>query len=275
MDYTSIIVDKREGVASITLNRPDRLNSQDGSSLAELNAALSDAEQDDEIGVVVIRGAGRAFCAGMDIKASLGDDAVAQVERLGGMSKYTRFWHVCNTIEEMKKPVICAVHGYAITGGFLLAYASDLIIAAEDAVFGDSHSRWGIIPAAGETQRLPRRIGLIKAKELFFTGDMISAAEAERIGLVNRVVPNDKLDEAVKELTDKILKNSRRSIGVFKLMINKGARADFETGMKMEWEISKGGLANIEPNEDRDARIRAFKNKTASFSKAPVDKKED
>lgn len=269
MGYKTIIVEKKEGVANITLNRPEKLNAQNGESLAELKAALDDAERDDSIGVVVIRGAGRAFCAGMDLKVSLGADAAAQVEKLGGMSRYTRFWHVCNTIESMSKPVISAVHGYAVTGGFLLAYTSDLIVAAENAVFGDTHARWGIIPAAGETQRLPRRVGLVKAKEMFFTCDMIGAKEAEGIGLVNRVVPLEKLDEAVKELTDKILKNSRRSIGVFKSLINRGARADFEAGMKLEWEVSKGGMANLEPDEDRDARVRAFKEKKGSFSKSP------
>jgi enoyl-CoA hydratase len=191
------------------------------------------------------------------------------VEAIGGLTKYTRFWHVCEVIENMSKPVISAVHGYAITGGFLLAYTSDLVVASENAIFGDSHARWGIIPAAGETQRLPRRVGLAKAKEIFFTCDMIGAKEAERIGLVSRVVPPEQLDEAVKELTDKILKNSRRSISVLKSLINKGARADFETGMKMEWEVSKGGMANIEPDEDRDSRLKAFKEKRAIFSKLP------
>ena len=264
MEYRSLIVENKAGVANITLNRPEKLNAQNGSTLAELKAALEHAEKDDTIGVIVIRGAGKAFCAGMDMKMSFGQQAKSQVQNLGGMDQYTRFWHVCNTIESMSKPVIAAVHGYAVTGGFLLAYTADLVVAAEDAVFMDTHARYGIIPAAGETQRLPRRVGLLKAKELFFTCDRIDAKEAERIGLVNRVVPPEQLDEAVKEVTDKILKNSRRSIGVFKTLINSGARSDFETGMKKEWEISKGGLANIEPDQDRDSRLRAFREKGSS-----------
>ena len=264
MECKSLIVKNKAGVANITLNRPEKLNAQSGSTLAELKAALEHAEKDDTIGVIVIRGAGKAFCAGMDMKMSFGQQAKSQVQNLGGMDQYTRFWHVCNTIESMSKPVIAAVHGYAVTGGFLLAYTADLVVAAEDAVFMDTHARYGIIPAAGETQRLPRRVGLLKAKELFFTCDRIDAKEAERIGLVNRVVPPEQLDEAVKEVTDKILKNSRRSIGVFKTLINSGARSDFETGMKKEWEISKGGLANIEPDKDRDSRLRAFREKGSS-----------
>jgi len=270
VEHRYIIVEKKEGVANVTLNRPEKLNTQNGGSLSELMGALEDAERDNSIGVVVIRGAGRAFCAGMDLDVSLGADAASQVDKIGGLTKYTRFWHVCEVIENMSKPVIAAVHGYALTGGFLLAYTSDLVVASEDAIFGDSHARWGIIPAGGETQRLPRRVGLTKAKEIFFTCDMIGAREAERIGLVSRVVPGEKLDEAVREMTDKILKNSRRSISVFKNLINKGARDSFENGMKMEWEVSKGGMANIEPDEDRDKRLRAFKEKTASFSKLPA-----
>lgn len=259
MEYENIILQKKEGVANITLNRPKKLNAQNGASLAELNSALEDAEKDQSIGVIVIRGAGRAFCAGMDMDVSFGSNAASQVEKIGGIDRYIRFWHVCNTIEAMNKPVISVVHGYAVTGGFLLAYTSDLVIAADNAVFMDTHSRYGIIPAAGETQRLPRRIGLIKAKELFFTCDRLDANEALRIGLVNKVVPIDELEAAVKELTDKILKNSRRSIGVFKRLINDGARTDFESGMKQEWDVSKGGLANIENNDDRNERLKAFK----------------
>ncbi len=270
MKYSTIIVEKKEGVAKITLNRPESLNAQNEESLSELNAALEDAEKDDRIGVVVIRGAGRAFCAGMDLKASFGAEGTAQMEKRGALG--TRFYQVCNTIESMSKPVIAAVHGYAVTGGCVLAYTSDLVVAAENAQFMDTHARWGLIPGAGESQRLPRRVGLVKAKEMFFTCDPVGAKEAERIGLVNRVVPLEKLDEAVKELTDKILKNSRNSIGIIKSLINKGARADFETGMKQEWGIGKGGLANLEPNEDREARLRAFKEKTAPISKSPPER---
>lgn len=267
MKYSTIIYEKKEGVANITLNRPEALNAQNAESQSELKAALDDAERDDNIGVVVIRGAGRAFCAGMDLKTTFGAEGTAQMEKGGGLGTY--FSTVCDTIESMSKPVISAVHGYAVTGGCLLAYSSDLIVAAENAMFYDSHARWGLIPSAGETQRLPRRVGLVKAKEMFFTCDIIGAKEAERIGLVNRVVPPEKLDEAVKELTDKILKNSRRSIGIIKSLINRGARADFETGMKQEWEASKGGMANLEPNQDREARLQAFKEKTASLFKSP------
>jgi enoyl-CoA hydratase/carnithine racemase len=258
MKYENIIFQKKDGVASITLNRPEKLNAQNGTSLAELKYALEDAENDESIGVIAIRGAGRGFCAGMDMTMSFGADAASQVEKIGGMDSYTRFWHVCNTIEAMSKPVISVVHGYAVTGGFLLAYTSDLVVAADNAIFMDTHSRYGIIPAAGETQRLPRRIGLIKAKELFFTCDRIDANEALRIGLVNKVVPADELETTVKELTDKILKNSRKSIGVFKRLINDGGRSDFEKGLKQEWEISKGGMANIEGSDDRNERLKAF-----------------
>jgi enoyl-CoA hydratase len=255
--YSFLIVEKDNGVAMITLNRPEVLNAQNTESLGELNRALQDAEIDESIGVVVIKGSGRAFCSGMDLKNSFGDRGAAQMEKSSTLG--TRFGTVCTTIENMSKPVIAAVHGYAVTGGCLISYTADLLVAAENAQFIDTHARWGLIPGAGESQRLPRRVGLHKAKEMFFTCDPIDAKEAKRIGLANYVVPLEKLDKAVKELSNKILKNSRNSISVIKALLNKGARADFETGMKLEWEFSKGGMINLEPNEDRDARLRAFK----------------
>ncbi len=256
MDFSTIILEKSSGVATITLNRPEVLNAQTPESLAELHAALEDVERDDGIGAVILRGAGRAFCAGMDLKTSFGPEGLERTKQRGGHG--IRFNAVCRTMEKMSKPMIAAVQGYAVTGGFLLAYTADLLIAAENAQFMDTHARYGLIPGAGESQRMPRRIGLAKAKEMLFTCEPINAEQAERIGLANRVVPLEKLDQAARELAGKILRNSRHSIGVIKSLVNDGARADFETGMKIEREAIKGGMANIEPNPDRDARLRAF-----------------
>jgi len=257
MSYTSLILDKNGGVATITLNRPDALNAQTPQSLAELKEAFAEAGRDDGIGVVILRGAGRAFCAGMDLKTTFGQDGLADFEAGRGV----RFGVVCDTMEAISKPIIAAVQGHAVTGGFLLAYTADLLVAAENAQFMDSHARWGLIPGAGESQRLPRRIGLAKAKELFFTCEPIGALEAQRLGLVNRVVPLDKLDEEARALAEKILANSRNTIAILKALVNDGARASFDTGMKLERVAVKGGLANMEPDEDRDARLQAFKDK--------------
>jgi enoyl-CoA hydratase/carnithine racemase len=256
MSFASLIFEKSKGVATITLNRPETLNAQTRASLAELNAAFEDAGEDESIGVVILRGAGRAFCAGMDLRTSFGQQGMTQLEKEGGEG--VRFGVVCDTMENISKPIIAAVQGFAVTGGFLLAYTADLLIAAENAQFIDTHARWGLVPGAGESQRLPRRVGLAKAKELFFTCEQIGAVEAHQLGLVNRVVPPEKLDEEARRLADKILANSRASIGVLKALVNKGARASFEAGMKQELEAAKGGMANMEPNSDRDARLRAF-----------------
>jgi enoyl-CoA hydratase/carnithine racemase len=261
MNLSAVIVEKTRGVATITLNRPEALNAQTPESLAALNAAFEDAERDDDIGVVVIKGAGRDFCAGMDLKTSFGAEGTANMEKRGAYG--ISFGTVCDTIEKMSKPVIAAVHGFAVTGGFLLAYTADLLIAADNAQFMDTHARWGLIPGAGESQRLPRRIGLARAKELFFTCETLRAEEAERMGLVNRTVPQEKLDQTVRELADKILANSRKSIGLLKSLINNGARADFQTGIQQEQKVVKGGMANLEPDPDRDARLRTFRDKTS------------
>ena len=256
MDYKNLILEKKQGIARITLNRPEVLNAVNNQLLRELISALEDVATDDSVGVVILQGAGRAFCAGADLKSLFGS---------GGEGE--RFSRIAEMIEVMDKPVIAAVHGFAITGGFLLAYSSDMIIAAEDAVFADTHALWGLIPNGGESQRLPRLVGKMKAKELMFTSDQISAAEAERIGLVNKVVPRDKLDEATEDMARKLLNNSRNSIAVIKSLINRGMEVDFATGLKLEGVVSKWGAVNREPNPDREARLKAFAKKKASVTK--------
>lgn len=220
--------------------------------MSELLVALDDAQKDDSVRVLVLRGAGRAFCAGADLKDyPLG----------GGKAEDLGFSEVFDRLEGIDKPVIAAIHGFAVTGGLLLVYCCDLIIATEDAQFADTHARWGLIPTGGETQRLPRRVGIFKAKEIMFTSDFISAREAERIGLVNKVVPSDKLDEAVNELAQKLLKNSHKSIAFIKTLINRGMEVDFATGMRMEAIANHWGRANLEPDPDRDERLKAFREK--------------
>ncbi len=262
MDYEDLILEKKQGIAWITLNRPEVLNAVDNQLLRELISTLEDVEEDDSVGVVILKGAGRAFCAGADLKSMFGSEGEGE-----------RFSRIAEMIEVMDKPVIAAVHGFAITGGFLLAYSSDMIIAAEDAVFADTHALWGLIPNGGESQRLPRLVGKMKAKELMFTSDQLSAGEAERIGLVNKVVPRNKLDEAAEELARKLLNNSRNSITAIKLLINRGMEVDFATGLHLEGVVSNWGAVNREPNPDREARLKAFVEKAASTTKKAGDMK--
>ncbi len=242
MGFKKIVLEKSDGVAKITLNRPEVLNSMDEELLTELVAALERLERDESVNVLIITGAGRAFSAGRDAKAILKGG-----EWPGG----PRF----KVLEDFSKPVIAAVNGFCFTGALELIMCADIIIASENAVFGDTHTRFGLIPSGRQTQRLPRQIGAKKAKELLFTGDTISAAEAERIGLVNKVVPPDKLEAAAREMAEKILKNIPETVKATKYLINQGMKKDLETGLRMEAERQQGPVA---PTVDGKRRIAAL-----------------
>ena len=243
MNYNKILLEKKGQIAKITLNRPDALNAVDEELLRELVSACDDIEKDDSINVVILTGAGRAFSAGRDLQGLL-----AGREWPGGM-RY-------KAVENLSKPVIAAVNGYCFTGSLELATCADIIIASENAVFGDTHARFGIVPGGGQTQRLPRLIGPRKAKEMMFASDMISAQEAERIGLVNKVVPPEKLEEAAMEMAEKILKNIPETISTIKHLVNEGMKTDMETGFQMEAAHHKGG--RLSPTEEGLKRIAAL-----------------
>lgn len=252
----NILYEKKDGVARITLNRPQALNALTPALLSELKEALNRVAADPEIGVVVLKGAGRAFSAGVDIKGiDEGTDAGV------GPRKHLAL-EVIEAIEKLDRPVIAQVHGYCLTGALELAMVCDLILAAESARLGDTHARWGMTPTWGASQRLPRLVGPHKAKELAFTCDMISAREAERIGLINRAVPDDKLEEAVQEMADKILANSRASVAIQKSLINRGLRTDLAAGLMMA-EVESPGRT-----PDSEERVKSFIDKTWDKSKA-------
>ncbi len=242
MSYNKIILERENGIARIILNRPEVLNAIDEELLTELVAALDEIEKDDTVNVVILTGAGRAFSGGRDIK-----DILDGQGRPGG-ARYS-------ALENLSKPVIAAVNGYCFTGAFELVMCADIIIASEDAVFSDTHARFGIIPGGGQTQRLPRQIGAKKAKELMFTGDRISASEAERIGIVNKVVPREKLEDAAREMAEKILKNVPEAIRTLKSLVDKGMMTDLASGLKMEAAIHKGPISQV---GDGRKRIVAF-----------------
>jgi len=249
MDYTTIICEKKDGIARVTLNRPQVLNALSNQVLLELKEAFDDIARDDTVGVVIITGSGRAFSAGADIKEmnNPGQD------RSGG-HRWLHF-DVNEAIENMGQPVIAAINGYCLTGALETVICCDIIIASENAIFGDTHTRWGLTPGGGMTQRLPRRIGAYKAKEMIFTCDTLNAREAQQIGLVNKVVAPEKLDEAVNELALKILGNSRASIRIQKSLINRGLRKDLTSGLELERAES--------PIQTSDAqeRLRSFATK--------------
>lgn len=224
MEYRNIIVEKKEGIARIALNRPEVLNAMNTSTLKELNQALDGIEKDESIKVVILTGAGRAFSAGMDLKAVASE----------GAEMFEAAVETFNRVANFPLPVICAVKGYVITGGMELALACDMLIAAEDTRFRDTHLRVGILPAAGNSQRLPRIVGEKRAKEILFASPFIPAKEAERLGLVNRVVPLARLDEEAWSLAKTIAEIPRHLLVSLKRVVNEGMAMDFAAATRYE-----------------------------------------
>jgi enoyl-CoA hydratase/carnithine racemase len=227
-DYQGILVERNGGIAKVILNRPHVLNALNKQTLEEITAVFNEMEKDDSVQVVILAGTGRAFCAGDDIKEMKNKD-------VGFSNRAERpLNRAQQAIEGMSKVVIAAVHGYCYTGALDLILSCDMVIASENAVFADTHVRFGVPPGAGASQRLPRIVGIMKAKEMFLTCDPITAREAERLGLLNKVVADENLGKAAEEMAQKIMKNDQYAVRVFKELINKGMRGDLDSGLKIE-----------------------------------------
>lgn len=233
MDYQLILLEKEEGYAIITLNRPDVLNAMNLQMRSEILDALEDLGDDESVKAVILTGNGRAFCAGVDIKdlKSRMPLEARRHRRLGGTEPF-------NSVAQFLKPTIAAINGFAVGGGCELALCCDIRIASENAKIGQPEVQRGLLPGAGGTQRLPRLIGPGLAKELIFTGELITASEAERIGLVNHIVPAERLQEDAKEIARKIAKNAPVSVMLAKSAIDRGLDADITTGLAYEAEVS-------------------------------------
>ncbi len=254
MGYGTIIFEKKGAVAKITLNRPEVMNAMNDAMFREIGQALEDSEQDNNIRVVVITGKGRAFCSGVDLKFSR-EKLVSQKDkedfyRLGNRVKMRR-------IEEMSKPVIAAVNGFALAGGFEIMLTCDLAIAAEDAQIGDQHMNYGLFGAGGSPYRLPLLVGIRKAKELIFTGKWVSGKEAERIGLVNRAVPADQLESAVDEMVAQLVDKSPMAMRISKAYINRTAFIDADSRLEL---LIMSALV-LGASEDSQEGMRAFAEK--------------
>ena len=248
MNDVLLIDEPADGVRRLTLNRPDQLNAISRELMTRLVAELRRIEVDESVRVVILRGNGRAFCAGADLSEHFGAEDAMDIGR-------TDLWDL---IENLRVPVIAAVHGWAITGGFLLAYCCDLIVASDDARFRDTHASLGLIPTGGESQRMPRRLGGALARELMLTSRPLPVEEARQAGFVSRVVARDELDAAALDIAGMIAANSARSVRDIKMLINVGLAGDFATGMRMEARNNDYGMANNRPDADRDARIAAI-----------------
>jgi len=231
MEFKNTLYDKSEGIATITINRPQVLNALSPDTVQEISARLDDAIKDDKIHVVVITGSGdRAFSAGADLNIMMGISAAKAREfsRTGQ--------EVFEKVETFDKPVIAAINGFALGGGLELAMSCDLRVASENAKMGQPEINVGLIPGWGGTQRLPRYVGKAIAKELIFTGRMIDAKTAERYGLVNTVVPPDQLKNSVIAMAKELMKKPNVGIRLAKELINSSTETNQRTGMAHEAE---------------------------------------
>jgi len=229
MAYENIVYDVKEGIATITFNRPKALNALNGALLAELYLALDTIAANEDIRILVLTGAGdKSFVAGADISE------LATFDSLKAKS-FARSGHdIINKLQLLPITVIAAVNGFALGGGTEIAIACDFIYASTNAKFGQPEINLGVIPGFGGTQRLPRLIGTAMAKELIFTGKMISAEEALQIGLVNKVVSQDKLMEEVMKTASIIATKGKVSLREAKQAVNKGMNVDLATGCGIE-----------------------------------------
>jgi len=229
MKFKNIIFEKKDGVAKITLNRPDVMNALDPKTLEEMYAACEDIENDMSVRVAVVTATGRAFCTGADLTG------VATIPPDKPRDYFLRLWNkTFSAIENLSVPVIAVVNGIALAGGLELVMVCDLAIAGDNVKLSDQHANRGLVPGGGASQRLPRLIGLRKAKELLYTGDRITAAEAERIGLINKAVPADKLGEATNELVAKLINKSPMAMKAVKKLVNRGMEASLDSGLELE-----------------------------------------
>jgi enoyl-CoA hydratase len=256
MAYETLLIDIDGPVAIITLNRPDALNALNDKLVTELTDALNGFETDKAIGCVVLTGAGRAFAAGADIKEMRPQSYMDAY----GNDFITRNWERASTF---RKPIIAAVNGFALGGGCELAMMCDFILASEAAKFGQPEINLGVMPGAGGTQRLTRFVGKSKAMEMCLTGRMMDAAEAERSGLVSRVVPADKLLAEAKAVAAKIAGQSRP----IAMMTKESVNAAYETMLRQGVMFERRLFHSMFSTNDQKEGMTAFVEKRpAKFS---------
>jgi len=253
MEYKDIIYTKKEGIATITLNRPDRLNAFGPDMMDSLYRAVEDASKDKEVRVIILTATGRAFCSGADVKAMAArfDQPEAQEDSRPPEAQRTSLYLL---FQKCQKPIIAAVNGVAVGGGLDLACACDIRIASDQARFAEVFIRRGMIPASGGTYFLPRLVGLDKALQLIWTGDMVDAKEAERIGLVTMVVPHDELEIATMELAEKLAKGPPLAIQMAKRVVYEGLNMDLEETLKYVGSV----LSELTKSKDHQEGAKAF-----------------
>lgn len=257
--FETLKYEVKNNIGFITIDRPEALNAISMTVLKELHSVFEQVNDDPEVKVAILTGNGKAFVAGADI---------AQMSQLTGVEGHDMIKYgagVMDLIEAIDKPVIAAVNGFALGGGCELAMACDIRIASEKAKFGQPEVGLGITPGFSGTQRLPRRVGAAMAKELIFSGKMISAVEAERIGLANHVYPADELMDKAMEMAEAFAKNAQIAVRYSKACIDRGMETGIDEGIAMENELFAMCFATGDQKEGMKAflekRPASFENK--------------
>ncbi|HEU5292924.1 MAG TPA: enoyl-CoA hydratase-related protein [Cyclobacteriaceae bacterium] len=217
------------GVATITLNRPDVYNALNDEITYEMQDALKTVSRDENVRVVVLTGEGKAFCSGQDLKAASGDQKRSFLQSL-----HKRYNPIINAMRSLPKPIVCRLNGVAAGAGCSLALACDIIVASEETTLIEVFINIGLVPDSGSSYFLPRLIGMAKAFEMCSMGSRIKASEAATMGLINKSVPADQLDAAVKSYTDYFAKAPTKSIGLIKKMLTKSATSTLEEMLEYE-----------------------------------------
>ena len=254
MNYSHIVFDTSEGIATITFNRPKSLNALSSGLLAEFSHALETLASNEDIRVLVLTGAGeKAFVAGADITE------LAKLDTLKAKVFINRGLSVINQLAELPIPVIAAVNGFALGGGLEIAMACDFIYAADNASFGQPEIKLGLIPGYGGTQRLARIIGAGPAKELLFTGKMISAEEAKRLGIVNSITRPESLMNEVMAIAKDMAAKGSVALRAIKQAVNYGLNVDLATGLRIETDAFAICMASPDAKEGTVAFIEKRK----------------
>lgn len=253
MTYNNIIVEKKNSIATITMNRPQVLNALDNETIQELTSAVQDLETDPTVHVAILTGKDKAFIAGADIKQ------MQHMNSLQAQQFATKGHQLLHFIQASRIPYIAAVNGYALGGGCEVMMACDLIIASNTAKIGQPEINLGIHPGFGGTQRLPRIIGTLKAKELLLTGDTIDAQEALRIGLVNKIVEPEKLMEETEKIAQKIASKSGVQTSFIKKLVNTGINIDLASACDLEVALFSASFATQDQKEGMTAFLEKRK----------------
>lgn len=250
MTYRNLLFEKEGSIGLLTINRPQVLNALNREAMTEISQVVGKIATDPEVAVLIITGAGeKSFVAGADISE------MRTLSALEGRA-WSKFSQATfNAIENLPQPVIAAVNGYALGGGCELAMSCDIRIASEKAKFGQPEVQLGVVAAFAGTQRLPRLVGKGRAKELLFTGDQIDAAEACRIGLVNKVVPAGELLTAAKALAAKIISRGPVAVQLCKAAVNEGLDMDLESAQAYEAEVFGLCFATADQKEGMNAFV--------------------